>query len=283
MNQEIQQIRNKEGINIYYLRKLPLELKAIVVISHGYGEHFYLYLPLMERLAAEGYGVYALDHRGHGHSEAERGHLDRFGIFLEDLDFFVDYVQGLHPTLPLYMIGHSMGGLINFNYGLIHPEKVKGQIFTGAVLTKPGGTKYVPTCVFWLGSRVLKKYKIRPNMKGKLTRKPGEQKISQKKGSAGDPLILRYGTLRFFYEFACCGVNFARKNAEIYGLPCLFLHGTADKLVPYQKIERIVERLASQDKTLKLYEGFYHDLIHDPEGEEVVADILNWLKQHQSG
>jgi len=274
LKQEIQQIGNNEGIKIYYRHKLPPNPKAVVVICHGYAEHSYFYLPLMERLAAEGYGAYALDHRGHGYSEAERGHLDRFETFLEDLDFFVDYVQGLHPTLPFFMFGHSMGGLITFNYGILHPEKLKGQIFSGAALDRPVGTEKIPAFIFWLGSVLFKKYKIRPNLRGKTTRNKQVRKVSD-----GDPLVLRYGTMGFFYEFACRGVSFAQKKAECYNLPCLFLHGIADGIVACQSSEKTFPRISSQDKTLKLYEGLYHELIHEPEGEEVLADILSWLKE----
>lgn len=274
MEQGCQLIQTREGIRIYYRQRLPAHPKAVVMICHGYAEHSSFYVQFMEFLAEHGYGAYALDHRGHGHSEAERGHLDRFEVFLEDLDVFVDHVRELHPTQPLFMFGHSMGGLISFNYGILHPGKLQGQIFSGAALARPVGTEYIPTFLFKLLNVVLKRLRIRPKLSGKTTRNMAVRKISD-----GDSLVLRYATLGFFYQFACRGVAFAQEKAGRYQLPCLILHGTGDRLVPYQASQRIFAEISSRDKTLKLYEGLYHELIHEPEREEVLADIVDWLKR----
>ncbi|AFL98846.1 lysophospholipase [Desulfitobacterium dehalogenans ATCC 51507] len=274
MERDYSHIQNREGIRIYYRQMLPPNPKAVVVISHGYAEHSSFYVQFMEFLAEHGYGAYALDHRGHGRSEAERGHLDQFEVFLEDLDVFVDYVQGLHPTLPLFMFGHSMGGLISFNYGILHPEKLQGQVFSGAALDRPAGTETIPAFLFKFLNVVLKWFKIRPKLSGKTTRNMEVRKISD-----GDPLVLKYATLGFFYQFACRGVAFAQEKADHYRLPCLMLHGTDDQIVSYKVSQRIFPRISSRDKTLKLYEGLYHELIHEPEREEVLADIVGWLDQ----
>lgn len=274
MEQDYNHIQTKEGIKIYYRQKLPQNPKAVVVISHGYAEHSRFYIRLMEFFTAHGYAAYALDHRGHGLSEAERGHLDRFEVFLEDLDVFVDYVQGLHPTLPLFMFGHSMGGLISFNYGVLHPDKLRGQIFSGAALGRPVGTESIPNFPFKLLSMLLSRFKVRPNLRGKTTRNLEVRRCSDR-----DSLVLKYGTLGFFYQFACRGVSFAQGNTARYQLPCLFLHGTDDRIVPCKVSQSIFPMLSAQDKTLKLYEGLYHELIQEPEQEVVLADILGWLEQ----
>lgn len=274
MEQDYNSIQTKEGIKIYFRQKLPQNPKALVVISHGYAEHSRFYIRLMEFFALHGYAAYALDHRGHGLSEAERGHLERFEVFLEDLDVFVDFVQGLHPTLPLFMFGHSMGGLISFNYGVLHPEKLRGQVFSGAALGRPVGTEYIPNFLFKLLSILLSRLKIHPNLSGKTTRNMEVRRCSDR-----DSLVLKHGTLGFFYQFACCGVAFAQDNAVRYQVPCLLLHGTDDRIVPCKVSQSIFPRLASQDKTLKLYESLYHELIQEPERDQVLADILGWLEQ----
>jgi lysophospholipase len=100
-----------------------------------------------------------------------------------------------------------------------------------------------------------------------------------RKHSGGDPLVLKYATAGFFYEFIYRGVRFAQENASQYQLPCLFLHGTGDRIIPYQSSPDIFKKISSQDKKLKLYEGLYHELIQEPEQEEVLGDILSWLEK----
>jgi lysophospholipase len=274
MSEEYQFITSAQGIKIYFRQKLPTQPKAIVIVSHGYAEHSGFYIPLMEFLASKGYGVYALDHRGHGHSEEERGHLEKFEFFLEDMDAFVDYIQGQHPELPLYLFGHSMGGLISFSYGIFHPEKIHGQIFSGAALGRPEGTEWIPSWVLKGVKRFLNRYKVYP-----VLSRRGTRNMEIRKYSGGDPLVLKYATAGFFYEFIGRGVRFAQGNAACFSLPCLFLHGTDDRIVPHKSSSNIFEKISSEDKELKFYEGLYHELVQEPEREEVMKDILTWLDE----
>lgn len=274
MSQEYQYLTSAQGIKIYYRQKLSVHPKAIVIISHGYGEHSGFYVPLMEFLAAYGYGVYALDHRGHGRSEEERGHLEKFEYFLEDLDSLVEFIKGMHRELPLYIFGHSMGGLIAFAYGILHPEKLQGEIFSGPAIGMPAGTKWIPSWTFGLIKRYLNRYKIYP-----LLSKRGTRNMEIRNKAKSDPMVLKYATAGFFYEFIYRGVQFAQSNASRFEVPCLFLHGTDDRIIPYKSSPDIFKKIVSKDKELKLYDGLYHELIQEPEREQVLKDILAWLEQ----
>lgn len=273
MSEEYQVITTAHGIKVYYRQILPVDPKAIVIVSHGYAEHSGFYIQLMEFLASYGYGVYALDHRGHGRSEEERGHLENFDSFLEDLDAVVRHVQGMHGNRPLFMFGHSMGALIAFSYGILHPEKLRGQVLTGPAVGRPAGTQWIPGWVFKLLKKTMKRYKVYPALSQRGTRN-----MEIRKYSGEDPLVLPYATVGFFYEFIYRGISFAQENAAQYRLPCFFLHGTADRIIPYSSSPEIFKKIASQDKSLKLYEGLYHELIQEPEREEVLQDILSWLE-----
>lgn len=274
MNEENLSILSPKGIKIFYRLHLPSVPKAVVIISHGYAEHSGFYLQLMEDLAKEGYAAYALDHRGHGLSQEERGYVERFEDFLEDLDAFVDFVRERHPGLPLFIFGHSMGGLIAFSYGIQYPEKLKGQIFSGPAVGRPVGTGLIPLFLLRIVSILFKRLQVYPLIRDKGTRNPNIRKYSGE-----DPLVLNGARVKFFYEFVGRGVDFAQKNAPAYKLPCLFLHGTTDKLVSYKVSERILPKISSQDKELKLYEGLYHEVIQEPEREIVLKDILDWLRE----
>lgn len=274
MANEYQWLETPQGVKIYYRELHPDKAKAILIISHGYGEHSGYYWGLMQFLVQHGYGVYALDHRGHGRSEEERGHLEKFEFFLEDLDVFVDFVREKHPDLPPYMFGHSMGGLIAFHYGVLHPEKLKGQIFTGPAVGMPVGTSLIPGWAFKLIKKHFDRHKIYQVLSHRATRN-----LEIREESNQDPMVLKYATTGFFYEFIYRGVNWAKKNAGNYQLPCLILHGKADRIVPYKSSPYIFERISSKDKELKLYEGLYHELIQEPERDEVLGDILRWLEK----
>lgn len=278
MNDPYRFITLTQGSRLFYRQTLPATPKALVIISHGYGEHSGFYLKLMEFLDAEGYGVYALDHRGHGRSEEERGHLERFGLFVEDLDALINVVRERHPGLPVFTFAHSMGGLIAFAYGILHPEKLRGQVFSGAAVGRPAGTEWVPGWVFPFLKRFFNRFKIYPVLSQKGTRN-----LEIRKYSGGDPLVLKYATVGFFHEFIHQGIGFVQERAASYRLPCLFLHGTADRIIPYRASVDMVEKISSPDKAFKLYEGLYHELIQEPERDQVLADILTWLNQRAGG
>ncbi len=274
MSEEYQFITTAQGIKIYYRQKMPTRPKAIVIVSHGYAEHSGFYISLMEFLVSKGYGIYALDHRGHGRSEEERGHLEKFEFYIEDMDALVDYIQGQHMGLPLYLFGHSMGGLISFSYGILHPGKIQGQVFSGAALERPEGTEWIPNWSFKWVKRCLNRYKVYP-----VLSRRGTRNMEIRKYSGGDPLVLKYATAGFFSEFIGRGVQFAQENAARFSSPCLFLHGTDDRIIPHKSSSNIFEKISSEDKELKLYEGLYHELVQEPEREEVMKDILTWLDE----
>lgn len=274
MGQECQSILSSKGVRIFYRRNLPPSPKAVLIVSHGYAEHSGFYLQFMRYFAKKNFATYAFDHQGHGLSQEERGYVERFEDFLEDLDAFVDFVRESHPELPIFIFGHSMGGLIAFSYGVQQPEKLKGQIFSGPAVGRPVGTQLIPLNLFKAVSILFKRLKVYPLIRNKGTRNPDIRKYSGE-----DPLVLNGATVKLFYEFVGRGVDFAQKNAPAYKLPCFFMHGTSDKLVDYKVSERILPKISSQDKKLKLYEGLYHELIQEPEREMVLRDMLDWLEK----
>ncbi|MDR3602326.1 MAG: lysophospholipase [Desulfosporosinus sp.] len=273
MNNKLLCIQTEEGIRIYYYKQIPLDAKGLILISHGFGEHLGLYEEFMDFLLKNGYGVFAYDHRAHGHSEEERGHIDRFEFYIEDMAVVVRYLKQEYQDLPLFMFGHSMGGLIAFNYGILHPEGIQGQIFTGPAVGRPVGTGFIPESLF----NLLEHYWARVKIYSFLARKGTRNKVFRAK-LKNDPYVLKYGTVGFYCEFLNRGIASAKGKAMSYRLPVLFLHGKADRIIPYRASTEIFAQISSEDKTLKLYEGLYHELVREPEREEVWQDILAWLE-----
>ena len=266
----------EKGLRIYYYKRIPPNAKGLILISHGFGEHFGLYSEFIDFLLINQYGVCAYDHRAHGHSEEERGHIDQFEVLIEDMAVVVKHLKQEHQDLPLFMFGHSMGGLIAFNYGTIYPEGIQGQVFTGPAVGRPVGTRFIPKSLFTLFKRHFSRVKIYSVFARKGTRnKEFRAKLKD------DPFMLKYETVGFVCEFIYRGISLAQGNASSYRLPVLFLHGKADKIIPYRASVKIFGQISSEDKTLKLYEGLYHELVREPEREEVWQDILAWLELHR--
>ena len=261
-----------KGIRIYYHKQIPPDARGIVLISHGYGEHFGLYEEFMDFLINNGYGVCAYDHRSHGRSEERRGHIDRFELFIDDMAEVVNNLKQMHPDLLLFTFGHSMGGLIAFNYGILHPEDIQGQVFTGPAVGRPWGTSLIPSGLFKLLNRFYSRVRIYPALARKGTRN-----MAFRATLKNDPYMIKYVTVGFVYEFLYRGIGWAKYNAPNYRLPALFLHGKADKIIPYRASVEIFGKISSEDKSIKLYEKLYHELVREPEREEVWRDILEWL------
>ncbi|HWQ41901.1 MAG TPA: lysophospholipase [Desulfosporosinus sp.] len=274
MNNHNLSFHTDKGIRIYYHKQIPLNARGIVLISHGYGEHFGLYEEFMDFLTKNGYGVCAYDHRSQGRSEEPRGQIDKFELFIDDMAEVVKNLKQEYPDLLLFTFGHSMGGLIAFNYGILYPEDIRGQIFTGLAVGRPWGTKFIPGGLFTLLNRFFARVKIYPVLARKGSRNRAFCTTLKK-----DPYILRYITVGFVYEFIYRGISIAKDNAPNYQLSALFLHGKADKIIPYWVSAEIFKKISSEDKAIKLYEKLYHELVREPERKTVWQDVLEWLDQ----
>lgn len=274
MNMLHRRFTNAEGLHIFYRKEIPFNPKGIVIISHGYGEHSGHYLELANFLIQHGYGVYAIDHRSHGQSEGKRGHIESFFGFISDFHEFILIVRSKHPNNSIFTFGHSMGGLIAFVYGLMHLEEdIKGQIFSGPALGTPWGLYRVPLKLYELLGKTIPKARIYRVVRGRASRN-----LQYLKEFAADPFDLRYSTISFLTEFLYKGISWGQQNAENYNLPCLFLHGKCDKVIPYFRSSEIYNKIKSEDKALKLYEHCYHELVHEPERDIIMSDILDWLE-----
>lgn len=265
---------NSDGVRIFYRKDVPSNPKAIIIISHGYGEHSGHYIELANFLIQNGYGIYAIDHRSHGQSEGTRGHIESFFEFISDFHELVLIVKSDYPNAAIFTFGHSMGGLIAFVYGLMHREAgLRGQIFSGPALGAPWGLYGVPFKFYEVLDKTIPKVRVYRIVKKRASRNRQYIREIEK-----DPFDLKYSTISFLNEFLYKGMDWAKSNAESYDLSCLFLHGKDDKIIPYRRTTDIYGKIKSEDKFLKLYEHCYHELVHEPERDIIIADILDWLE-----
>lgn len=265
----------EDGTKIFYYRALPAQPKGLVLISHGYGGHSGQYQHVVSALANQGYAVYAYDHRGHGRSETERGHADDFKVLITDFGSVVSHIKNDYPGLKLFTLGHSMGGLISFLYGISRQDQVSGQIFAAPALAMPWGTAWIPPLFFKLAGHYLGKVKIYPIIRRRSCRSRKFREDAEQ-----DPLTLKYATVSFFAQFLQHGIRLGQTQASEYRLPSLFLLGSEDRIIPYKPALKIIEHTHSRAR-IKTYPGLYHELLQEPEKDQVLWDILTWLEAHR--
>jgi acylglycerol lipase len=266
-----------DGLKLYfqYWKNPAIVPRACLAILHGLKDHSSRYSELATRLAGRGFSVYGLDLRGHGRSGGRKVYVRNFSEYVDDLDNFLAVVRKENPGVPLFLFGHSMGGTISTRLVMTETQDVRGLILSAAA-TQPGAeiNPILIRIVKVLGA-LLPGLAIMNLPNGLFSRDP---KVVA--AMASDPLIYqKKGPARTAAQFLGAMQQIQRQPEKV-SIAILILHGTADRLTNPAGSQRLEEMASSKDKTLKLYPGLYHDLIHEPEKEQVMADIINWLESH---
>jgi acylglycerol lipase len=245
-----------------------------VVIVHGAGEHSDRYRHVAERLVAEGLATYALDHRGHGRSDGARALIDRLDSAVSDIDQLVTIAGDAHPGMPLFMIGHSMGGTFAVQYALAHQARLAGLVLSGPLAALDGA----PAPLRAVG-RVLSVIAPRLPLIG-----VDASLVSRDQGVVdayrSDPLV-HHGKLpaRTLAELVTAIDAFPERTPQIT-VPTLILYGTADGLAPPSGSAMLGERIGAADLTVRPYEGLAHEIFNEPERAAVLDDLCGWLNTH---
>jgi acylglycerol lipase len=265
--------RGERGLELYWQAWLPegAPPRAVVVLAHGASEHSGRYAWTGEQLAERGYALYAIDHRGHGKSEGGRAVIDRMSNAVEDLHTLVELARAANPGLPVVLLGHSMGGAVALSYTLAHEDALDAL-----VLSAPLAALEAASPVQRVAGRVLSV--VAPSL--------GVVAIDSTAVSRDPQVVADYEADPLNYHGKLPARTVAELTSAINGypdavtrfrLPLLAMHGTADRLTPIAGSEMVVERAGSQDKTLKRYDGLYHELLNEPERQQVLDDIADWL------
>ncbi len=251
--------------------------KGVLIIQHGLNDHSDNYDHLARRAAAAGFAVYAADLRGHARSAGPRVAPRDWQDYVDDLDRFIGLVHLAEPGQPIFIMGHSMGGaIVAATVVERQPPGIAGVILSGAALNLG-----VPP-IGVAGVRLLGV--IAPNL-GALDLKPEDFSSDPAVVAAmkKDPLVeLGPNPARTAAGLAAGAASFWA-HIDRLTMPVLALHGTKDLLTAPSGSRALIEAAPATDKTLRIYEGFKHDLVHEPDGTRVEDDILAWLAAHTGG
>lgn len=264
MSQE-SMIASFDGTRLYLKKDVGASPKAIAVIVHGLCEHQGRYDYLTQNLAARGFGVYRFDHRGHGRSEGKRIYYRDFNDMLDDVNVIVELARQENPALPVFLIGHSMGGFAVTTYGMKYPGKVKGIVSSAGVtrmntdLSAPPG---MPPEDYFDNA-----------LSGGICSDPAVVTAYN-----ADPLVEKKISFGLTYALAA-GVAWNKANSSRFVDPVLLLHGANDPLVSEKDSRQLFGDIASKDKSLRIYAHLLHEIFNEPSKDEVIGDAIGWLEQ----
>jgi len=266
------------GGESYWQAWLPDEPKAVVLLAHGVSEHSGRYVHVAKRLNDAGYAVYAIDHHGHGRSAGTKGNVGRMSWVVEDLHTLRKQVGEKHPGLPLFVLGHSLGGLIALDYVTTKGQAgLSGLVLSGAAVDPAVGSR-LERLVAPLVS------KLGPNLQ---IVDLGIDNISRDQAVVSayrnDPLVYTGKVRARTGAESLTAIGRVAERMKSLTLPVLVLHGGDDKLAAPSGGKLVYDSVASADKTHKVYDGLFHEIFNEPEQDAVLDDVVTWLDRHTGG
>ncbi len=252
----------------------PAQVRAVVALVHGLGEHCGRYGHVAAALNQAEYALLAMDLYGHGRSGGQRGHIPAYETLLDEIAMLLEEAGRRFPGRPRFLYGHSMGGNLVLNYALRRRPHLNGVIATGPALRTASPPPAWQTTLARLIERVWPAFSM-PNGLPRpfLARDPAVVQAY-----TDDPLVHNRVSARLGLAILESG-RWALEHAAEMPLPLLLMHGTADRLTDPEASRAFATR-ASGDCALLLWEGFYHELHNEPEKEAVFAVMLDWLERH---
>ena len=262
--------------NIYYQYWLPeVEPKAILVVVHGLAEHSGRYMNVVNSLVPSGCAVCGIDHIGHGKSDGGRVYVEQFNDYTKTLNKYVDMMRERLPEKPIFLIGHSMGGLISAAYLLEYQDELSGAVLSGPSIKVPDNISQATIFLGKMLSIIMPRAGIVQLDAEGICRDP-----SVVHEYINDPLVYKGKiTARLGAELLKVMQRVTDQASKIR-LPIMIVQGSDDKLVDPSGARLFYDLVSSKDKTIKMYNGFYHEVFNEPEHEQVLNNVKTWIDAH---
>lgn len=245
-----------------------------VVILHGYCEHSLRYPHVVEALNKADLNAYLLDHRGHGRSEGPRAAVLRFEEYLEDLDIFLRRVREQYQG-PLFLLGHSMGGLIAATYALRRKPQLAGVVLSSPYL----GLKIPLPLYKALAGRLISRLLPQANITSELSPSLLTHDQAIVADYISDPDVPKIANTRWFTE-AAAAQAYCMAQAHTLGMPLLLMHGGDDRIADPDQSRRFVSRVNRPDAKIVILDGLYHEIFNEIGREAVIKSAVDWILEH---
>ena len=265
-----------DGVELYWQGWLPSgDPRGVLLICHGMGEHSGRYDTVVETLVPDGWAVYGLDHRGHGRSRGRRVHVRRYGDYLADFATFHRCVAARHPDLRPFLLGQSMGGQIALAYALDHQDELTGLVLAAPALLA-GDVPRALLPVLKLVARAVPLVRWAVVDAGGVSR--DELYVEAKRAD----VLVHQGHPTLGLSLALAGQMAALPDrTRELRLPLLLQHGTDDRICRPDGTRILAESVGTEDLTVRWYDGLWHEIYHEPEREQPLADLREWLAAHR--
>jgi alpha-beta hydrolase superfamily lysophospholipase len=259
------------GLRLFYRTWRPDQTpRGVVAIVPGFNSHSGYYAWVAERLVAQGLAVYAIDLRGRGKSEGERFYVQKFEDYVDDVHELVTSARTSEPGLPIYLLGHSAGGVVSCLYAIEHQQELAGLICESFAFKIPAPD--FALAVFKGLAHIAPHAHILHLKNEDFSRDPAIVEAMN-----ADPLIESEKQPTETLASMVRADELLEKGFASMTLPVLILHGTEDKATKPSGSQQFFDTVGSIDKTLKFYEGGYHDLLNDTDRDQVMADVSAWV------
>lgn len=264
--------KSNDGLEMYACSWAPEETpEAVVCLVHGLGEHSGRYAHVGQAFSDAGLALLAFDLRGHGKSGGQRGHFPSFEAVMDDIHRHIQQVDEKFPGLPVFLYGHSLGGLLVLNYATYHKHSLSGVIATGAGLRSPVLEQKAKLALSKILGGLLPTVTIPTGLDANgISRDPGVVRAYK-----DDPLVHDVATLSGA-RVGIGAVDRAFAHAGEFSTPLLIMHGTADR-VTYVRGSQEFAALVPENCTQKFWDGLYHEIHNEPEQNEVLAFMIDWM------
>lgn len=260
---------NELFYQIWEAEKTPM---AVICLVHGLGEHSGRYTYVAQAMNKRGYHVMAFDLYGHGRSPGKRGDIPPYSVINDHAAKLLEQAAQRYPGLTQVLYGHSLGGLIVMNYCLTCMPSVKGVIITSPGLCTALEEQKGKILMVKLLGGLLPGLSIPSGLDAKsISRDPDvvERYVN-------DPLVHDKATLQFAKN-SLTTIQYIFAHVAEWKLPLLLMHGTEDKLAYSKCSEKVANMMKPGICTLRLWPGLYHELHNEPEKDEVLAYMIEYL------
>jgi alpha-beta hydrolase superfamily lysophospholipase len=266
-----ERLESAGGLKIFVRSWRPEgKAQAVVVLCHGFNSHGGQYIWAAEQLVTSGYAVYALDLRGRGRSDGKRFYVERIEEYLSDVATVMAVARKRDPGLRVFLLGHSAGGVISSVYTLEHQAELAGLICESFAFKVPA-PDFALSAIKGLSGFAPRLRVLR------LKNEDFSRDPAWVKALSADPLTENENQPAVTVAAMVRGNDRLKREFPQIKLPVLILHGTLDKATMPSGSQRFYAEAGSNDKTLKLYEGHFHDLLADRGKEQVMTDIKAWI------